>query len=71
MDTRELNSFFTESFRGDILKRELRLSEEEMRYIKQRFPRAHVTPVHDPSSSNKVWYTVTLNPQSGNQFFKP
>lgn len=55
-----LEALFSQVFAGgEILRRELRLSEKEQEYLRVRYPHARVTPLPSPGAA-KRWYTVSL-----------
>ncbi|MUV39296.1 hypothetical protein JNUCC1_03172 [Lentibacillus sp. JNUCC-1] len=60
MDKHSLNDFLFDSFYNGAPRRELRLSEEEIHYIRKRFPKIKCTPIQDAIHSDKQWYTISL-----------
>lgn len=57
-----LESFFMDSFIDGQGSRELRLSQEELHYLKLRYPSAEfrVLDEYGISNLNKQWYLVTF-----------
>lgn len=57
----KLEKFLTESFGEGIYTRELRLSYEEMEYLKKLYPKASVEKSSlKESSDEKLWWEVNL-----------
>ena len=55
--------FLLESFGDGISCRELRLSAEELAYVKVKYPRAMIKSLlSDISEDGKSWYEVALSP---------
>lgn len=52
-----------DSFSNGISLRELRLSSEELTYVKQKFPGAAINRIStDEDLDEKAWYEVNLSP---------
>ncbi|SNR91341.1 hypothetical protein SAMN05446037_1001382 [Anaerovirgula multivorans] len=67
-EVERLENFLTESFREGIYFRELRLSYEEMEYIKKKYPKANVKKcVTTENSDEKVWWEINLLLSINNQ----
>jgi hypothetical protein len=59
----EFIRFLEKSFENDINIRELRLSDDELRYLKELMPRADVREMPDADCSDgKRWYEVMWGP---------
>jgi hypothetical protein len=59
----KFKEFLQESFGDGILFRELRLSNEELAYVKEKFPRARITKSHaNEQLDGKAWYEISLSP---------
>jgi hypothetical protein len=57
---KQFEQFLLESFENDITIRELRLSEEELSYLKKFFPRAIVRIMpYEVCEDGKRWYEVS------------
>jgi hypothetical protein len=55
--------FLIESFRDGVSRRELRLSAEELAYVKVKYPLATIEDLSsDVSKDGKSWYEVVLSP---------
>lgn len=68
--TKEFQKFIKESFQGDIYKRELRLSAEELEMVKKMYPRAVLQKLDSTNyQDGKSWYVVNLLPVRKN-FYK-
>lgn len=53
--------FFEESFADGVLSRELRLSEEEIVLIKEKYVKAQIAPMEvEGESDYKRWYRVSF-----------
>lgn len=52
--------FLWESFRDQTM-RELRLSQDELSYLKGRYPFASSSARSQMQSDGKIWYLITLN----------
>ncbi|MBD2871656.1 hypothetical protein [Paenibacillus arenilitoris] len=54
-------SFLEEAFAGGARCRELRLSEEELAFVRERYPGARAEHAASPVyADGKAWYNVTL-----------
>ncbi len=61
MRNTHFEQFITDSFRDGIAIRELRLSHEEVEYIKSSYPKASITPcVQQGSDDGRHWYEISL-----------
>lgn len=57
----KFNKFLSESFEEGLSCRELRLSEEEMEYIKKIYPRVSFKKIASKEHSDRrVWFEVKL-----------
>lgn len=57
----QFEKFIDESFSKDVYVRELRLSKQEVQYVKAKFPKANVKPFStEKSIDGKSWYTIQL-----------
>jgi hypothetical protein len=57
----KFEEFLSESFEDDIYVRELRLSDEEVEYVKEKYPRARLKKCQtDQNSDGKAWYEINL-----------
>lgn len=57
----KFEGFLSESFEDDIFVRELRLSDEEVEYVKEKYPRALLKKCQtDQNSDGKAWYEINL-----------
>lgn len=56
-----LEHFFRESFLEGQTRRELRLSQEEQRYLQDKYPRVVWQSQSEPVGE-KTWFQVTLPP---------
>lgn len=60
-DIEVFKKFLEESFENDIVARELRLSNEEVKYLKKIYPRASVRKMpFSKCSDGKLWFEVRL-----------
>jgi hypothetical protein len=60
-ETKKFEEFLTESFEDDIYVRELRLSDEEVEYVREKYPRARLKKCQTPDSlDGKCWYEINL-----------
>lgn len=67
-EVERLENFLTESFGEGIYFRELRLSYEEMEYIKKKYPKASFKKCATVESSDgKIWWEVNLLASIDNQ----
>ncbi|WAM34193.1 hypothetical protein [Caldicellulosiruptor morganii] len=58
---KKFEEFFTNSFRDGKVVRELRLSSDEVEYIKKRYPNVTVSKLSGfENNKDKNWYTVKL-----------
>ncbi|WP_342433694.1 hypothetical protein [Neobacillus sp. FSL H8-0543] len=58
--------FLLESFRDGISCRELRLSADELAYVKVKYPRAMIKNLlSDVCADGKSWFEITLSPANG------
>ncbi|WP_186807113.1 hypothetical protein [Tenuibacillus multivorans] len=53
------NTFIKKSFEGDIFKRELRLSVNELEELKQIYPNARFCKMSE-SHEDKSWYNIHI-----------
>ncbi len=59
----QFDDFLTESFTDDTYERELRLSPQECKAMKKKFPHAMITPLdHEMDADGKAWYKVNVLP---------
>lgn len=59
-EVERFEDFLSNSFQ-EVLCRELRLSNEELEYLKKRFPKANIERMRtDESPDDKHWYLVKL-----------
>ena len=57
----QLEQFITESFPEGVTRRELRLSTQEMAYLRERFPRTQFKAfTGNEYTDNKTWFEVQL-----------
>lgn len=62
------DEFLSESFANDQVVRELRLSQEELMYVKKKYPNASFKVVSTEEAVNgKVWYEVNLFPLNNDE----
>ena len=54
--------FLLESFGDGISCRELRLSAEELAYVKVKYPSATISLLSDTSADGKSWFEINLSP---------
>lgn len=54
-----LEKFFQESFDGGRIRRELRLSDEEINYLKQKYSNITFSLI-EKTNSSKHWYLITI-----------
>lgn len=59
VDWSYLETFFRDSFLEGQVRRELRLSTEEQRYLRDRYPRVTWLPQGEPVQG-KTWFQVNL-----------
>ncbi|AXI09727.1 hypothetical protein CV093_13455 [Oceanobacillus sp. 143] len=59
-DKQKFDSFLKESFKNDVVVRELRLSDPEVGYLQQSFPNAEISSISKNKQQDKQWYKVTL-----------
>lgn len=61
-DIKNFECFLTDSFKEGNLFRELRLSAQEIEYIKKKYPRATMTKIVVPDHlSDRDWYEVRFS----------
>jgi len=54
------DKFLKDSFKDDIVTRELRLSDYEVNHIQQSYPNANITILVNDKVPGKNWYEVKL-----------
>ncbi|RDW16376.1 hypothetical protein CWR48_17180 [Oceanobacillus arenosus] len=59
-DKMRFDNFLKESFKNDVLVRELRLSRPEVDYLQQSFPNAAISCLTTNNQQEKHWYKVEL-----------
>lgn len=60
-EVKKIEEFLQESFEDGIVFRELRLSIEEISYLRKEYPRFNLNEMHDiECSDGKVWMEVRL-----------
>ncbi|SDK66872.1 hypothetical protein [Natronincola ferrireducens] len=60
-EIKRLEEFLEDSFGAGVYFRELRLSNEEMEYVKRKYPRAELKKcVTRECSDGKIWWEVNL-----------
>ncbi|SHE94806.1 hypothetical protein [Caloramator proteoclasticus] len=58
---KKFEEFFTNSFRDGKVVRELRLSSEEVEYIRKSYPNVQISKLSGyEKNKDKNWYTVKL-----------
>lgn len=56
-----LDGFLKDSFKNGIVSRELRLSKEEIEYLKKTFPKASMNEIQaGRCSDGKVWIDIRI-----------
>lgn len=60
-EIKAFDEFLRDSFKGGVFGRELRLSGDEVEYLKDQFPRARLEAISSRNSGDgKLWYMVEL-----------
>lgn len=57
-----ITDFITNSFTNGRVIRELRLTEDELSYIKKAYPFAQIERLPSDTSSQKNWYRINIKP---------
>lgn len=61
VDVEMFEQFLTDSFAGGFQFKELRLSAEELDYMKAKYPNARMKPMETRTyPDDKVWFEVTM-----------
>ena len=61
IDMAKFESFLAESFREGNLFRELRLSDQEIKHLKNKYPRARFNKITtQDDSEDRIWYEVSF-----------
>lgn len=61
MRNHHFEQFLSDSFRDGVAVRELRLSHEEVQYIKNSYPKAKINPcVQQDDAADRRWYEICL-----------
>ncbi|MBM7552054.1 hypothetical protein [Thalassobacillus pellis] len=68
VEMERFNIFLEESFSDGVYFRELRLSPEELDFVKKKFPKAKIEGNPKVSGNDqKAWYEVHIHPASGDR----
>lgn len=59
---KKFDEFLSDSFRDGACVRELRLTNEEVKYVRLKFPRSEVTTIPETAdrTPKKKWYEVRI-----------
>lgn len=60
---KKLDEFLLDSFRDGACVRELRLTNEELKYVRLKFPKSKVKKIPETAdrTPSKKWYEVRIN----------
>jgi len=60
----KFDQFLVDSFHDGIYQRELRLSVEELQYVKAKYPHSIIKNMSSSSKDEKQWYHIHLTNES-------